>query len=71
MYYIVDRIEGNFAVCECIETQEMKEIELDKLPNGINSGDVIKNEDGIFIIDLNQTEKRKQIIHNKTKGLWT
>ena len=70
MYYIVDRIEENFAVCECLETQEMQEIELDKLPVGINPGDVIKNEDGVFIIDINQTEKRKQIIHKKTKGLW-
>jgi len=70
MYYIVDRIEENFAVCENLETQEMEEIELYKLPVGINPGDVIKNEDGIFVKDINETEKRKEIIRKKTKGLW-
>ena len=70
MYYIVDRIEENFAVCENFETQEFIQIELSKLPAEIKSGDVIKYENEVYLLDFEETEKRKQIIHKKIKGLW-
>ena len=70
MYYIVDRIEENFAVCENLETQEIRNITLNKLPTGIKPGDVIKQENEIYLLDFDETEKRKEIIHKKTKGLW-
>lgn len=70
MYYIVDRIEENIVVCENVNTKEIVSIEISNLPNGIKKGQVIKYINQKYEIDKEETEKRKQIIHEKTKNLW-
>lgn len=60
MVYIVDRIENTVAV---LEDEEMNhtEVFLADLPESIKEGSVlVLNSDGSFMLDMAQTEKRKQ-----------
>jgi hypothetical protein len=56
---IVDRIEGNLAVCEKSD-KSMVDIELTKLPDDVKEGDVLIEKDGNYELDLTETEKRKK-----------
>ena len=59
----VDRIEESYAVCQDFLTEKMLDIPIKLLPNGIKEGDVIiKNEDGTYIIDKEETKKRKDFM---------
>ncbi|MEK5266693.1 MULTISPECIES: DUF3006 domain-containing protein [unclassified Heyndrickxia] len=58
MKYIVDRIEGEFAVCEK-DDRTTVDIRLSELPSGVHAGDVIIVEDGIPRIDRQLTKERK------------
>lgn len=67
---VVDRFEGNIAVCEDRKTGEMTNIEITKLPEGVLEGDVLNYKNGEYTIDV---EKRKEIedrINNKVKNLF-
>ena len=70
MYFIVDRIEEDIVVCENLETREIENIEKYKLPENIKQGVVIKLENGNYIVDIEKTDERRQIIHEKIKNLW-
>ena len=70
MYYIIDRFEEEYAVCENSETGEMENIEKTKIPNDVKRGDVLVLIDGEYILDIYKTEERKRIINNKIKDLW-
>lgn len=56
--YIVDRIEENIAVCEN-EGMTFSEINVSLLPKGVKDGDCIVEENGVYTIDVSETEKRK------------
>ncbi|WP_342399985.1 DUF3006 domain-containing protein [Weizmannia sp. FSL W8-0676] len=58
MKYIVDRIEGEFAVCEK-DDRTTVDIRLSELPSGVQAGDVIIVENGIPRIDRQLTKERK------------
>ncbi|MED4313336.1 DUF3006 domain-containing protein [Heyndrickxia coagulans] len=58
MKYIVDRIEGEFAVCEK-DDRTTVDIRLREIPSGVQAGDVIIVEDGIPRIDRQLTKERK------------
>ncbi|MBR1653607.1 MAG: DUF3006 domain-containing protein [Clostridia bacterium] len=67
---VIDRFEGNLAVCENRETGEMMNIDISKLPENIEEGDVLKLENNEYQID---EEKRKEIedrITNKLQDLF-
>lgn len=58
--YIVDRFEGEYAVCEDEEgkTHDFARVEL---PQGAREGDVIRRAgDGAFYIDHAQTQRRRE-----------
>ena len=55
---IIDRFEGTFAVCEC--DGKMIDIEKNILPEDACEGDVIFLSDGGYVIDREQTDKRKK-----------
>ena len=59
MRLIVDRIEGNLAVCEKSD-KSMVDIELKKLPKNVRAGDVLIEKAGKYEFDLTETEKRKK-----------
>lgn len=58
MRYIVDRFEGQFAVCEN-EKQEMVNIPAGLLPQGVKEGDVLDESDGSYWIMRGETRKTK------------
>lgn len=69
MKVIIDRFEGEFAVCEK-EDSEMIDIEISKIPAAAKEGDVLDICNGIIVIDIEATEKRKKEIEELTKDLW-
>lgn len=69
MMVIIDRFEGGFAVCEC-DDKTIINIEIKKLPNNINEGDVLVINGDKIIVDYEETSKRKREILNLTKNMW-
>lgn len=69
MKYIIDRFEGNFAVCED-EHGKMLNIDRKKLPSAAVEGDVLVSRLTRFVIDENETNKRKKGIQSLMKELW-
>lgn len=69
MKLIIDRFEGNFVVCEK-ENREIINIERNKIPSSANEGDVISLENKIFIIDVEETNIRKERISKLLNDLW-
>ncbi|HHV71224.1 MAG TPA: DUF3006 domain-containing protein [Clostridia bacterium] len=61
MKYILDRFEGDYAVCED-ENGRTTNLKRNELPSNVQEGDVLIFEDGIFIIDKEETEIRKKEI---------
>jgi hypothetical protein len=69
MKVIIDRFEGDFAVCEKHD-RTMVTIRRDKLPTGAKEGDVLIIEGDSIRIDVTETEKRKKRADDLMKGLW-
>ncbi|MBX4261167.1 DUF3006 domain-containing protein [Clostridium estertheticum] len=69
MDIIIDRFEGNYAVCEK-EDKTMIDIKKSKIPSIAKEGDVLSIDNDVIIIDIEKTKKRKIEIQKLTKGLW-
>lgn len=69
MKYVVDRLEGKYAVCES-ENRNTLNIPLSELPHNIKEGDCIDSIEGKFMINEKEQEKRKRRIHSKMNTLW-
>lgn len=66
---IVDRFEGEYAVCEN-EDGTMVDIRRDKLPKETKEGDVLIVEGDTFVIDVQATLERKEYIKKLMDDLW-
>jgi len=69
MKVIIDRFEGEFAVCEK-EDRKMLDIERHKIPSSAKEGDVLDISNDRITIDSEETEKRKKEIEELTMDLW-
>ena len=69
MKVIIDRFEGDFAVCEK-EDKTMIDIERIKIPDEAKEGDALLVEDNKIIIDEEETKKREDRIKDLTNDLW-
>ena len=68
MKYIIDRFEGEFAV---LEKEDGGIIDVPKSEiEGAKEGDVVLFENGLYTIDIEETEKRKALIEEKMKKLF-
>lgn len=73
--YIIDRFEGEFAVCENYSENEddeiiMKNIEKKLIPDNANEGDIIVvSDDGEIYIDYEKTRIRKEKMEELRKKL--
>jgi len=56
MRYVIDRFEEESAICENKETGEMISIPTTKIPKKAKDGDVIVFEDGVYVLDAQQTK---------------
>ncbi|WP_374048761.1 DUF3006 domain-containing protein [uncultured Clostridium sp.] len=66
---IIDRFEGEFAVCEN-EEGKMINISRNKLPKEAKEGDVIIIEKEKVYIDVEETERLKREIEELVKDIW-
>jgi hypothetical protein len=69
MKYIIDRFEGDLAVCEA-EDGKLVDIEKSKLPKNAEVGDVLVLENGKFRVDKKETEKRRKEIEDLMNELF-
>lgn len=69
MQYIIDRFEGDFAICET-EKMEFIEIHKSKIPVSAKEGDVLVKENNAYRISENRTAERKKCIDEKLKKLF-
>jgi len=69
MKVIIDRFEGDYAVCEK-ENCEMIDIKRELLPKEAKENDVLDIQGDKITIDVKETEKRKKEISELTKDLW-
>jgi len=59
---IVDRIESNFAICERSD-KSFTQIPLSQLPPGVREGDCLCQEGGRYIIDTEETARRRAALN--------
>jgi DNA helicase TIP49 (TBP-interacting protein) len=69
MRVIIDRFEGDYAVCEK-ENKEIIEIRKEKIPEDAREGDILIIESETIKIDRIGTAKRKKMIESIMKDLW-
>ena len=69
MKVVIDRFEGNYAVCE-MEDRKLINIERGKVPEAAREGDILIIDNCKVIIDTSGTQKRKQEIDKLSEGLW-
>lgn len=69
MKVIIDRFEGDFAVCER-EDRKMIDVEISRIPSSAKEGDILNITDDCITIDVEATETRKKEIEELTKDLW-
>jgi hypothetical protein len=65
---IIDRFEGNFAVCEKAGGQ-LTRIARSKIPAEAREGDVLLLENDSLTIDIQATAERKKSVLNKFQNL--
>ena len=67
--YIVDRIEGEYVVCER-EDKSLVDLEKALFPAEVKAGDVVRMEDGRYHICIEETKKRADRIKALMNSLW-
>jgi len=67
---VVDRFEGDIAVCEDRETEEITNIDISELPENVQEGDVLKLNNGKYEIDEQTKLEIEERIKNKIKNLF-
>ena len=68
--WVIDRFEGDFAICENRENKKKREIKIEKLPENIKEGSVLRFKDGKYSLDLSQQKKIEKRIEEKMKDIW-
>jgi hypothetical protein len=69
MKFIIDRFEGNYAICEC-EDMKMINISKDLIPSKSREGDVLCFDGHVYLIDNETTKRRKEHIEKLMKDIW-
>ena len=69
MRVVIDRFEGDFAVCEQ-EDRNMLNIQRSKLPANAKASDVLIIDGDMITIDAAETAQRKKIIEKLMDSLW-
>lgn len=64
--YIIDRFEGETAVCET-QNEEMVAIAKASLPENAHEGMVIRFENGVYLADEQETKSRQDRIKSLLK----
>ncbi|MEA4890739.1 MAG: DUF3006 domain-containing protein [Clostridiaceae bacterium] len=70
MKVILDRFEGEFAVCEVAGERRMIQILKSSCPAAAKEGDVLLIDQETVSIDTAETQARKERITDLMKSLW-
>lgn len=65
---VVDRIEGNIAICENRKTREKQDIDMADLPKDIKEGSILKWQNGKYKVDTSKEIENR--IEQKMKDVW-
>lgn len=68
--FSIDRFEGEFAICENQQTGKIISIPKSDLPENAKPGDILKFENGKYVLDLEKTKKEQEIIQNMVSNLF-
>jgi hypothetical protein len=68
MKYTIDRISEMVIICED-ENGDMVKVKASALPEGVREGDILTEADGLWTLELEETERRRQRIREKLRGL--
>ncbi|MDR0923657.1 MAG: DUF3006 domain-containing protein [Hungatella sp.] len=68
MKYTIDRIGEQIVICED-ENGDMVKIQAAALPEGVREGDILTEADGTWTLEKEETERRRQRIREKLRGL--
>lgn len=67
--YIVDRIEEKYIILE--KGGNILSLKKEEINFVVKEGDIlVKKEDGIFVLDKEASESRKEYIEKLTENLW-
>jgi hypothetical protein len=69
MQVIIDRFEGDFAVCERPD-RTMMNIRRSALPTDAREGDVLEIERDSIRVNPDETARRKKAAEDAIKSLW-
>jgi hypothetical protein len=67
---VIDRFEGEYAVCEC-ETGEFVHVRRGLIADDAREGDVLIWTDNAYLVDAAQTRSRDKRIHQKMGRLFS
>lgn len=67
---VIDRFEGEVAICENRKTGEKKEIRKELLEEGLKEGSVMKKENGKYVQMKERQEEIEDRINQKMKQIW-
>ncbi len=67
---VIDRFEGNIAICEDRKTGKIQEIDRKQLPEDIQEGDMLIYQDGNYRKDAEKQTEIENRIAKKMEDLW-
>jgi len=68
MKYTIDRIGETVIICED-ENGDMVKVQASALPEGVREGDILTETEGTWTLEKEETERRRQRIREKLRGL--
>jgi len=68
MKYTIDRIGETVIICED-ENGDMLKVQASELPDGVREGDILTETEGMWTLEKEETERRRQRIREKLRGL--
>jgi len=68
MKYTIDRIGEMVIICED-ENGDMLKVKASELPEGVREGDILTETEGTWTLEKEETERRRQRIREKLRGL--
>lgn len=66
---VIDRFEGNIAVCE-EDGGTFRNISRDQLPPESREGDCLEVQDGAYHVNREETQRRREEILRLQNSLW-
>lgn len=67
---VIDRFEGNIAICEDRKTGKKVELLKENLEEKLKEGDIIKEKNGKYVKDIKLQEETEKRIEEKMNRLW-